>query len=126
MVEQDPSIEFLELYALVAAVLTWSNKLVNVRVIIFCNNQAVISMVNNLTSKCQQCMKLIRMLVLDNLKMDRRVFVKFVQSQSNILADALSRLQYKRFWENAPVTMRKYPDAIPSCIFPVENIWFGN
>ena len=57
--EQQPSIEFLELYALVAAILTWSRYLTNTRIIIFCDNQAAMHMVNNLTAKCPQCMKLI-------------------------------------------------------------------
>ena len=51
----DPSIEFLELFALTAAVLTWSSKfpcLHNSRVTIFCDNEAVMHMVNNMASSC--------------------------------------------------------------------------
>ena len=49
--DQDPSIEFLELYALCVGILSWENLLENMRIVIFCNNQAVVNMVNNLTSK---------------------------------------------------------------------------
>ena len=68
-----PSIEFLELYALCAGVLTWEkiSSLNNTRVIIFCDNQAVVSMVNNTTSSCKNCMTLLRYLVLNNLKFNR-------------------------------------------------------
>ena len=59
--KESPSIEFLELYALVAAILTWGHypKLSNTRVIVFCDNQATLHMVNNLASSCPKCMKLI-------------------------------------------------------------------
>ena len=104
-----PSIEFLELYALVAGVITWGgqNKLVNTRVAIFCDNQSVMHMVNNLTSKCPQCMKL------------------YVKSAENVLADALSRFEFDRFWRNAPKSMNAQPDRISRVVWPVTKVWFG-
>ena len=79
---QSPSIEFLELFALVAAVLAWghSPELTNTQVIIFCNNQATLHMVNGLGSSCGKCRKLTRILTLNNLQFNRRVFVKYVKS----------------------------------------------
>ena len=55
-----PSINYLELYALTVAVLAWTPLLTNRKVIIFCDNQSVIHMVNNTTSSCKNCMVLIR------------------------------------------------------------------
>ena len=49
-----PSIEFLELYALCVGILAWGNLITNTRVIIFCDNQAVVEMVNQTTSKCKK------------------------------------------------------------------------
>ena len=62
IIEQYPSIEFLELYALTCAVLTWGRKdrMRNRRVTIFCDNEAVVFMVNSYTSTCMQCCKFIR------------------------------------------------------------------
>ena len=54
-----PSIEFLELFALCAGLLTWDRYISNTRVIIFCDNQAVVQMVNNTTSSCPNCMFLL-------------------------------------------------------------------
>ena len=93
--EVDLSIEFLELFALCARIITWGRLLTNMRIVIFCDNQAVLHMVNNQTSKCPKCMNLIRLLVFDCLKFNRRVFVKYISTESNIRADALSRLQLK-------------------------------
>ena len=47
---QYPSIKFLELAALCIVVITWGRFLTNTRIIIFCDNQAVMHMVNNQTS----------------------------------------------------------------------------
>ena len=91
--KENPSIEFLKLFALAAGLLTWETEveLINTRVIVFCNNQAVIHMVNDMTSTCEKCMKLIRLMVLSGLRCNRRVTAKFVPSKSNGLTDALSR-----------------------------------
>ena len=48
----NPSIEYLELYALVAAVLTWEKKITNLRMTVFCDNESVVHMVNSSTSSC--------------------------------------------------------------------------
>ena len=89
-----PSIEYLELFALCIGISVWSHMIQNTRVIIFCDNQVVIHIVNNSTSSYKNCMVLIRMTVLDNLFRNRRVFVKYVKSADNIRSDSLSRLQF--------------------------------
>ena len=118
------SIEYLELYALCVGILTWGHRLTNTRIIIFCDNQAVMHMINNMTSKCPKCMKLIRMIKYNCLLFNRRVFVKLIRSSKKGMADALSRMDFKRSWRLAPAGMNTYPDAIPQQIWPIERIWF--
>ena len=48
IVEQEPSIEFLELFALTAGILTWGRFLKNFRMIVFSDNEAVCNIVNNI------------------------------------------------------------------------------
>ena len=121
--EEKPSIEFLELYALTAAVLTWGHLIKHQRVIIYCDNSAVVNMINNTSSSCRNCMYLLRLLVLNNLVNDRRIFCRHVYSENNILADSLSRLQFDRFWKNAPETMDPYPSVISPLVWPLTKIW---
>ena len=123
IVEEQPSIEFLELYALVIAMLTWGDMLKNLRICIFCDNQAMMHMVNNFMTKCSQCMKLLRILTIENMRCNRRVFVRFVKTKENVLADALSRMDLKRFWKNAPKSMNPQSDTLPSSIWPVQKVW---
>ena len=121
----EPSIEYLELYALCIGIFAWNEdkQLNNSRVILYCNNQAVVHMVNKLTSKCPKCMHLIRLLVLDGILHNRKIVVKYVKSKDNVLADSLSRLDLKRFWKFAPQNTNQFPDPIPKFMWPVDKVW---
>ena len=122
--ECGPSIEYLELFALTAAILTWGQEsnLLNNRIIIFCDNEAVVQMVNQVTSSCKNCMYLIRLLVLNGLVANRRVFARHVRSKDNGLSDSLSRLQFKRFRRLGP-HMQQLPDRVSSLLWPASKIW---
>ena len=125
---EKPSIAFLELYALTAAIITWGHlpQFRNSRIIVFCDNKSVRDMVNVYASGCPQCMKLVRILAMNGLKYNRHLFIKYVKSKDNILADALSRLEFNRFWRNSPPDMNQQPDQIDPSIFPVEKVWYAD
>ena len=120
-----PSIAYLELYALTAALITWGHlpQLCDTRLIIFCDNKSVRDMVNELTCRCKHSLKLIRMLVFEGIKYNRRILVKYVESKKNVLADSLSRGNLRRFWEKAPISMNVLPDRIPDKIWRPESVW---
>ena len=122
----DPSIEYLVLYAVIAALLTWGSKrqLTDTRMILFCNNSAVVEMINSQVSKCKNCMYLIRLLTLNNLVYNRRVFARHVSSKDSFLSDALSRLQFKRFWKLAPKDMNTSPSQVSTTSGQPQR--FGN
>ena len=122
LVEKKPSIEYLELYALCIAIYTWEEDLRDKRIIVFCDNQSVVDMVNKTSSSCKNCMILIRLLVLNNIKFNRRVFVRHVRTEANILADSLSRANFKRFWKNAPKSMNRFHDKLPEQLWLVEKL----
>ena len=123
----DPSIEFLELFALTAGILTWSNykelPLRNDRVTVFCDNQAVVAMVNNLASSCYQCRKLIRLIALCSIKRNLKIYVRYIPSKQNWLSDAISRMDFLRFHALAPKGMKKMPDKVLPGLLPPEKIW---
>ena len=117
-----PSIEFLELFALTAGILTWAHLLKDCRIIIFCDNMAVVHMVNNITLSCDKCMILLRLLVLSGLQYNRRICVKYVRSQDNSLSDALSRLDLNRFRRLGP-KMNSFADKVSPEVWPLSNLW---
>ena len=95
--DKEPSIAYLELYALTAGVIQWIHHFQNRRVTLFCDNQSMVSMVNTTTLSCKHCMILIRLLVLKCLVHNVRVFAMFVPSKENVFADMLSHNRIKRF-----------------------------
>ena len=124
--ENEPSIGYLELYAVVAAVLNWIDRFSNQRVILFCDNLGVCNMINFTTSGCKNCMVLIRILVLKSMVANVRVFAKHLSSKSNFLADDLSRNKinsFKKSCKKLGKSLDAYPYAVPEQIWPVEKIW---
>ena len=117
-----PSIEYLELFGVCAGVLTWKKRLINRRVIVFCDNEPVVNMINQSSSKCKNCMYLIRLLVFNGLINNTRVFSRHVLGQKNSLADSLSRLQFKRF-RRLGKDMKQHPTKVTSQIWPASKIW---
>ena len=118
----EPSIEYLELYALLVGILNWLHRFRNRRIRLYCDNMAVVHMVNNNSSKCKNCMILIRLLVLESLKQNTRVFAKYIKTKENGPSDALSRMQITRFKKLCP-QMDAEPTSIPQEIWPIWKIW---
>ena len=122
----NPSIEFLELFGLVAAVFAWSAKLSNQRVRVSCDNQSVVYMVNDTSSSCPYCMKLIHLLTLQSLQFNLRIFAKWARGVDNDLSDALSRMEFNRFWKlinRQGKRVRDLPTPIPRQLWPPEKFW---
>ena len=92
------SIAYQELFVLCVGILAWAQDLANKRIIIFCDNKSIVDMVNNTTSRCKNCMILIRKLVLNNLRFNRRISVKYLRSEENLLANSLSRGKFEVFF----------------------------
>ena len=120
-----PSIAFLELYALCIGIFCWGQDLKKFsRILIHCDNKSVRDMVNHTTSGCENCMILIRMLTLRCIELNLRVFVKYVKSADNGIADSLSRLEFTRFRRlTKDMKINKAPTPLPQELWPVSNIW---
>ena len=50
IIDHEPSIEFLELYAVVIGIFLWIHKFKNKRIFLFCDNMSVVYMINKCTS----------------------------------------------------------------------------
>ena len=121
-----PSIEFLELYAVTSAILSWARLLKNRRVIIFCDNEFIVLVINPSSSVCKNCMTLVRIITLTSLHNNVRFFCKHARGKNNNYADLLSRGKLKQFHELADMESKTFdPNStkIPNCIWPLEKIW---
>lgn len=92
-----PSVQFVELLALLCTVWTWRCHLVNSRVSLTCDNQAVVAMINSGVSSERKCMQLIRLLTFLAMKHNIRIFAKWASTKENWKADLLSRLEIDKF-----------------------------
>ena len=102
VLENLPSIVFLEFFPLLVAVLCWGPLLANRRVKFCSNNLAVVHIVNRQSSLCERIMHLVRLFVLHCLRFNIIFKAVHVTGVSNDVADSLSRFQMDRFWEAAP------------------------
>lgn len=64
---------------------------------ISCDNMSVVEMMNKAASPCKICMVLIHFITFTSIKHNVRFFARHMKTSENTLADALSRLQFKRF-----------------------------
>ena len=119
---QDPSIAYLELYALCVGILMWRKELMDQKILIHCDNVSVVHMVNGMTSSCRNCMYLLRILMLDNLLCNWIIQVKYVATKQNYLADNLSRLRIDDFLSHTPVGTSILPDRLPTDLWPLSRI----
>ena len=73
-----PSIEYLELFAVIAGILFWIKRFQNCRIVLYCDNISVVYMLNKSTSSCMNCMALIRLITLECLLQNMRIYAKYV------------------------------------------------
>ena len=117
-----PSIEFLEMFAVAVAVLNWIKIFANKRIILFCDNQAMVAMINSMSSKCPHCMNLLRLIVLEGLVWNIKIGAKYINTKDNAKADALSRLDLARF-KAISKDMNETPTPVPDELWPMEKVW---
>ena len=122
----NPSIEYLELFAVTTAVLAWIHLFKNRRIILSCDNKSVVDMINLTSTTCKSCMVLIRLIVLTGLIENVKIFAKHVSGVKNNLADSLSKNNLYQFYKDYGV-LGKVMDSesvpVPDVIWPVEKIW---
>ena len=68
-------------------------------------------------------MVLIRIIVLEGLIHNVRIYAKHVGTKANGKADELSRLDFDRFWKLSRGKMNSQASHIPDRIWPLDKIW---
>ena len=121
--EVQPSIQYLEMFAVTSVILTWIHRFKNMRILLHCDNKGCVDVLNGQASNCKNCMVLLRIITLECLKNNTRIKAEYIESEKNILSDALSRMNFDRFWKNAPDDMEEYPTSLPEAIWPMEKVW---
>lgn len=101
------SIQWKELFAILAAAATWGKLWHRKRILIHCDNQAIVQIWQTKKPKHKALTKLCRKLFFLAAKNNYTVNLKHIPGSSNELADALSRQQVSRFHNLAPEADRE-------------------
>ena len=106
-------ITYLEIIPIALAIYLWGHMFANKKVVFFSDNEAVVYILNNKTSKSENVMSLLRFIVYATLRLNILVKSKHIISADNKIADYISRGQVKRFKELVPFA-EPLPCTIPS------------
>ena len=98
----DHSIDFKELFAIVAATLTWGHQWQGKRIIFITDNLPITQIWHSGSSSSPPLMSLIRKLFFIAAKLQFSVSLKHILGSFNPIADSISRFQMVRFHSEAP------------------------
>jgi hypothetical protein len=102
----------LELFPIIVALHIWGDELRNKKIMFLCDNQAVVHILNSMTSKSDRVMILVREATMRCLDLNIAIRATYLEGKRNIICDSLSRMQMERFWELAPEAEAQ-PKLIP-------------
>jgi hypothetical protein len=100
------SIQWQELFAIVAAAFTWGHLWQQKRILFFCDNLPIVQAWEGKGSKQPRVMSLLRTLFLTAARNSFTITMKHLPGKSNEIADAISRKQFDRFFSLAPQAQR--------------------
>lgn len=109
--EAKKHINWKEMYALLCAILSWADTLRNKAVVVYCDNSAVVGIVNSGTTPSKPIMALVRLLCHVCVQFDLFIEARLLPTSQNSSADALSRLRNSEFFhlnptaENTPLNL---------------------
>ena len=106
---------FMELYPIVVAALLWGPEWKCRKVLFRCDNQATVAIVRKGRSKCLHIMQLMRKLTWCACEYNFMYSSSYVPGASNVLSDALSRLQIEKFFKLAPNAEKQPHKCPPVC-----------
>ena len=109
------SIQWQELFAIVAAALTWGHTWWQKRIRFYCDNLTIVNSWEGKSSKHPRIMSLLHLLFLTAAKNNFTISLKHLPGKTNEIADALSRKQFIRFFHLAPQA-EQLPTHIPGIL----------
>ena len=116
----DPSINYLELYAVTVAIISWVHQYRNMSIALFCDNLSVVNMINNASSSCRNCMRLLRIITIYGLNNNVRISAKHVSGVTNIIPDLFSRNKINQCFE---FCRRHHIEIDQHCIKMPAEFW---
>ena len=114
------SIDFKELFAILAAVVTWGAQWEGKRIVFITDNLPITQIWQQGTSKSKPIMFLVRRLFLTAAQIGFSLSFKHILGKNNNIADSLSRFQENRFRQLMP-TADPWPTPLPITIEQLQD-----
>lgn len=115
------NITVLELYPIAIALEIWVTILQGKKVWLHTDNEALVHVINNSTSKEPPVMKMVRKIVLICMQNNIMVRCTHIEGSKNVLADSLSRLKLQTFY-SLTRNMELQPTSIPPELQPTNYL----
>lgn len=113
----DYSIATKELIPIILAAIAWGKRWQGSTVQAWCDNAAVVAVINSRYSRDEQLMHLLRCLFFVEAKFQIQIVAEHIPGHQNVLADDLSRDRVSSFLSKAP-HMDPHPTTIPPEVIP--------
>jgi hypothetical protein len=97
------SMAFRELYPIVVAAILWGSSWSTKRIMFYCDNMSTVQIIRKGRSKIINIMQLMRRLTWLAAQYNFTVYCEHVPGINNVIADSLSRFQWDRFRQLAPM-----------------------
>ena len=111
------SINWRELFAVVMALSIWGSDFSYKRLLIHCDNQSVVHILQKGSSKSKAMMHLVRSLVFVCMKHNIDFKIEYINTHCNDIADALSRFENDKFYLLAPDADKKMTKPVDIDVF---------
>lgn len=108
-------IAWKELLPIIIAAVLWGKQWRGMKLLAYCDNEAVVSMIHSRSSPDSRVMHLLRCLFFIEASYDFVLTACHIAGRSNYLADALSRNKLASFYTEFPQADRN-PTPIPGCL----------
>lgn len=106
-------ITYLELIPIMLALSVWGHLFQRKKILFRTDNNALVAIINNRSSKNNKVMNLVRQLVLFTLRYGIQFRAMHISTSKNVITDAISRLQWNRLRKVLPVGASLAPEEIP-------------
>ncbi|VDI10949.1 Hypothetical predicted protein [Mytilus galloprovincialis] len=111
----------LEFYPIILAIELWGTLWRNHSILLFTDNEALVSVINKQSTSDGPAMQMVRYMVFRCLQFNILFKAKHIPGKKNIFADCLSRLQVEQFLRISPAAQPK-PCLVPHQFQP-QNFW---
>ena len=119
--KSSPHITLLELYAIAMGFLLFKHEMANKKVLVVSDNQAVVYLLSQKTTRCKRSLHLLRLIIMLSLTYNITFISHWIPSSVNSGPDLLSRLKINEFMNKFGSQVDHHPTKVSDLLFPPSD-----